>query len=66
MKWTFAIMFLIAAVRPVEVKIGTSDGANTAGTADELREGQVVITGEIVATAQTDVKNPFLPKVIRR
>ena len=53
-------------VRPVEVKIGTSDGANTAVAADELREGQVVITGEIAASAQTEVKNPFLPKALRR
>jgi len=53
-------------VRPVEVKIGTSDGANTAVAADELREGQVVITGEIVTSAETDVKNPFLPKALRR
>jgi HlyD family secretion protein len=53
-------------VRPVEVKIGTSDGVNTAVAADELREGQVVITSEIVATAQTDTKNPFLPAVRRR
>src|SRR5258708_28907483 len=48
-------------VRPVEVKLGTSDGLNTAVVAAELREGQVVVTGEIVATAQTDAKNPFLP-----
>jgi HlyD family secretion protein len=53
-------------VRPLEVKLGTSDGANTAVTADALREGQVVVTGEIAASSQTDVKNPFLPKFIRR
>jgi predicted RecA/RadA family phage recombinase len=50
----------------VEVKLGTSDGVNTAVAANELREGQVVITGEIVATAQTDAKNPFLPVLRRR
>jgi HlyD family secretion protein len=53
-------------VRPVEVKLGTSDGLNTAVGAAELREGQMVITGEIVATAQTDAKNPFLPVMRRR
>jgi len=53
-------------VRPVEVKLGTSDGLNTAVTASELREGQVVITGETVATAQTEAKNPFLPAMRRR
>jgi HlyD family secretion protein len=53
-------------VRPVEVKLGTSDGLNTAVTAADLREGQVVITGEIVATAQMEAKNPFLPAMRRR
>jgi HlyD family secretion protein len=55
-----------AFVRPIEVAAGTSDGANTAVVADELHEGQEVVTGEIAASAQTDVKNPFLPKVLRR
>jgi HlyD family secretion protein len=53
-------------VRPVEVKLGTSDGLNTAVTASELGEGRVVITGEIVATTQTEAKNPFLPAMRRR
>jgi HlyD family secretion protein len=53
-------------VRPIEVMAGTTDGANTAITADALREGQEVVTGETTASAQSDVKNPFLPKVIRR
>jgi len=55
-----------AFVRPVEVTAGTSDGANTAVAAEGLREGQEVVTGESAASARTDVKNPFLPKVIRR
>lgn len=53
-------------VRPIEVMAGTTDGANTAITADALREGQEVVTGETTASAQSDVKNPFLPKVLRR
>lgn len=53
-------------VRPIEVIAGTTDGANTAITADALREGQEVVTGETAASAQSDVKNPFLPKMIRR
>jgi HlyD family secretion protein len=53
-------------VRPVEVKLGTSDGVNTAVAAQELREGQVVILSESVAAAQTGTQNPFLPKAIRR
>ena len=52
-------------VRPIEVTAGISDGANTAVTADGLREGAEVVTGEIAASAAA-VKNPFLPKVIRR
>jgi HlyD family secretion protein len=53
-------------VRPIEVTAGTSDGANTAVAAEGLREGQEVVTGETAASAQADVKNPFLPKIIRR
>jgi HlyD family secretion protein len=53
-------------VRPLEVMAGTSDGAHTAVTEEGLREGVVVVTGETTASGQTDVKNPFLPKVIRR
>ncbi|MGZ4987137.1 MAG: efflux RND transporter periplasmic adaptor subunit, partial [Limisphaerales bacterium] len=52
------------AIRPVEVTTGISDGANTAVVADGLHEGDEVITGEIAMT-KTDVKNPFLPKVMR-
>ncbi len=53
-------------VRPVEVAAGTSDGANTSVAAEGLREGQEIVTGEIVASAQSDVNNPFLPKILRR
>jgi HlyD family secretion protein len=52
-------------VRPIEVTVGVSDGAITAVTAEGLREGDEVVSGEVVG-AQADVKNPFLPKVIRR
>ena len=55
-----------AFVRPIEVTTGTSDGANTAVAVEGLHEGQEVVTGETAASTQTDVKNPFLPKVIRR
>lgn len=50
-------------VRPVEVKTGASDGANTAVTADGLKEGQEVVTGEKVETTQAGTLNPFLPPV---
>jgi hypothetical protein len=49
----------------LQVKIGPSDGANTAVTSDELREGQMVVTGESSA-GQAENKSPFLPKTIKR
>jgi len=53
-------------VRPLEVKAGVSDGANTAVTADSLQEGQEVVTGEVSASSQNTTKNPFVPQIIRR
>ncbi len=53
-------------VRPLEVKLGISDGANTAVTGEDLQEGQVVVTGDAPAGAQAKTKNPFLPPTIRR
>ena len=53
------------AVRPIEVTAGISDGAVTAVTAEGLHEGDEVVTGEII-TKQADLKNPFLPRQIRR
>ena len=53
-------------VRPLEVKASTSDGANTAVMADNLQEGQEVVTGETSANSQSATKNPFLPPVIKR
>jgi HlyD family secretion protein len=53
-------------VRPVKVSIGTSDGVNTAVDAGGLHEGQVVVTGEIASSAQSNVTNPFLPRQVRR
>jgi HlyD family secretion protein len=52
-------------VRPIEVTAGISDGAVTAVTAEGLHEGDEVVTGEII-TKQADLKNPFLPRQIRR
>jgi HlyD family secretion protein len=48
-------------VRPLEVTAGISDGANTAITAQGLREGDEIVVGEILA-ASAELKNPFLPK----
>ncbi|MDB6028994.1 MAG: Efflux transporter, family, subunit [Verrucomicrobiales bacterium] len=53
-------------VRPLDVKVGTSDGANTAVTADKLQEGQGVVIGDMAANAQANTQNPFLPAVIKR
>jgi HlyD family secretion protein len=53
-------------VRPLEVKTGVSDGVNTAVTADNLQEGQEVVSGEVSAGAQSTTKNPFLPQIMRR
>jgi len=53
-------------VRPVEVKVGTSDGANTAIAADDLRENQEVVTGESAETAPAATQNPFGPQIRKR
>jgi multidrug efflux pump subunit AcrA (membrane-fusion protein) len=53
-------------VRPVEVKAGTSDGSDTAVTADNLPEGAEVVTGETIGSTQAATKNPFVPQIIRR
>ena len=53
-------------VRPVKVKLGISDGTNTAVTADTSLEGQEVVTGEVAESAQTAARSPFVPQVIRR
>lgn len=53
-------------VRPIEVKIGISDGVNTAIASETLQEGQEVVTGEVIESAQTTAQNPFLPQFRRR
>jgi HlyD family secretion protein len=52
-------------VRPMEVTVGTSDGVNTVVEAEGLREGRQVVVGE-AAAARADVRNPFLPRLLRR
>lgn len=51
--------------RPVQVKIGTSDGVNAAVSADDLHEGETIITGETENGAEVIAQNPFVP-VFRR
>jgi len=53
-------------VRPLQVKVGASDGVNTAVSGDGLREGQLIVTGESAAGGQAEAKSPFLPKTIKR
>ncbi|HWY76962.1 MAG TPA: efflux RND transporter periplasmic adaptor subunit [Verrucomicrobiae bacterium] len=52
-------------VRPLDVRIGASDGSNTAVAAEGLQEGQEVVMGEIAA-AQASTKNPFVPQIQQR
>jgi len=55
-----------AFVRPVEVKLGTSDGSNTAVVADNLKTGEEVVTGETTEPQNSATQNPFLPNFRRR
>jgi HlyD family secretion protein len=50
-------------IRPLEVKIGASDGVNTAVMAESLAEGQEVIIGQATEAAQAATKNPFIPQM---
>ncbi len=53
-------------VRPVDVKLGITDGMFTVITADSLGEGQEVVTGELAEIAQPATQNPFVPQIRRR
>jgi HlyD family secretion protein len=53
-------------VRAMPVKVGTSDGSNTAVMSDGLQEGREVVVGETTEKMQTNTQNPFLPPVIKR
>ena len=55
-----------AYVRPVEVTLGTTDGANTAVSADGLHEGDQVVLSETNTSADASQRSPFLPQMIRR
>ncbi|HWD92624.1 MAG TPA: efflux RND transporter periplasmic adaptor subunit [Verrucomicrobiae bacterium] len=52
-------------VRPLQVKVGTTDGVDTAVTAADLREGAVVVIGETASGARAAAQNPFVPHFIR-
>jgi HlyD family secretion protein len=53
-------------VKPVTVKAGATDGANTVVLGDALHDGQEIVTGEVVETAESGTKNPFVPQFRRR
>jgi HlyD family secretion protein len=48
-------------VRPIQVKVGASDGVNTAVAADDLQAGAMIITGETANGADVVSQNPFVP-----
>src|SRR5262249_5386709 len=53
-------------VKPLSVKAGATDGANTVLLADALVDGQEVVTGEAVETGESGTKNPFIPQFRKR
>jgi HlyD family secretion protein len=52
-------------VRPVDVKLGISDGSATEISGEEVKEGMEVVMGETRSTSAdtADSTNPFLPKI---
>ncbi len=50
-------------VRPLEVKLGPSDGVNTSVTGENLAEGQEVVVGQLAEASQAATKNPFIPQM---
>jgi HlyD family secretion protein len=53
-------------VRPINVKLGLSDGTKTEVQGDEIKEGMKVITGQQQQkTADTGTTNPFVPQIRR-
>jgi HlyD family secretion protein len=52
-------------VRPVDVKVGVTDRVNTAVFGDDLKEGDQIVTGDVVASTATE-KNPFMPPAQQR
>jgi HlyD family secretion protein len=47
-------------VRPIDVKLGVTDRVDTAVASDQLKEGDEIITGDVVAGDESE-KNPFMP-----
>jgi HlyD family secretion protein len=54
-------------VRPIKVKRGITDGVNTVVTSDELKDGDKVVIGQVIATDDAGgTVNPFTPKLPSR
>jgi HlyD family secretion protein len=55
-------------VRPVRVELGLSDGSMTAVASKKLKEGELVVVGEVGKQAASSSSNssPFTPKFIHR
>ena len=57
-----------AYVRPIRVRIGLSDGANTEVEGENLSNGMKIVVGLDTNgnTSSTQTKNPFVPQIPRR
>jgi len=53
-------------VKPLNVKAGATDSANTVLISDALHDGQEIVTGETFETADSGTKNPFIPQFRKR
>jgi hypothetical protein len=54
-------------VRPLQVRLGLTDGGMTEVEGEHLAEGLQIVTGQLGQTAQrSDTTNPFTPKIPRR
>jgi HlyD family secretion protein len=53
-------------VKPLSIKTGATDGANTVVVTDAVQDGQEVVTGESIETAESGTKNPFIPQFRKR
>lgn len=52
-------------VRPAAVKVGATDGVDTAVAGDGLQEGAQVVIGENAGDSDTSSSNPFMPPKVR-
>lgn len=53
-------------LKPIGVRLGTTDGARTEISAPELTEGMQIVEGELSVDEIADVQNPFGPPQIGR